>query len=257
MLPPKRLYLVTGKGGVGKTLLSLACAHQLQRMGRRVLLADFEGGRPEQFCRELAIPYSRFELFPNLQQYIALKLHSDLLARWIAESEFIRTLVDVVPGMSYLIHMGKLVHLLREDRQLAIVLDSPSSGHAMVMLECFKNYRQIFRSGILFNDITQMEQLVADTLRTIICHTPTQLSLSEGHELKRHLSTLSFDDTQMLLNGLLSLNGQQLPPYLLQRTQLEGELRREYCRDWKTIPYLTDSDRDKIPRMATLLEEIL
>ena len=57
------------------------------------------------------------------------------------------------------------------------------------MLESIKNYRQILSSGMLFKDIQAMEDfiLAPDTLCILICHIPTQLSLSEGKELREHL----------------------------------------------------------------------
>ena len=245
----KRFYLFTGKGGVGKTLCSLAFARQLIDNGHKVLFIDFETMAHHSFCQQLAIPQEHLDVFKNFERYIGPKLRSSTLARWIVGNEFCKSLINIIPGMSYLISLGHLLSLLNEDPQLTIVSDCPSSGHALTMLESLNNYRQIFHSGALFKDIEVMQDFLSTpgNLRIFICHLPSQLSLSEGKELKDHLQKLAFDDVQMILNSSLSLavegQSEQLPLYLRERVQLERKLQQRYCSGWPVqIPYLSSLD---------------
>ena len=263
-MPTKRLYLFTGKGGVGKTLSSLAFTHHLINSGHKALFVDFETKSQNQFCKQLSIPQEHLELFKNFERYVSSKLRSPLLAHWIMGNEFSRSLINAIPGMSYIIYLGHLLYLLKEDNQLIIVVDCPSSGHAMTMLESLRNYRQIFNSGSLFNDIETMQDFLSspNSLQILICHIPSQLSLSEGRELKNHLQGLDLNDVQMLLNSSLSLaicdQGEKLPSYLHHRIQLEEELEQIYCTEWKVkIPYLSDSnDLEKIKSMAPYFKDL-
>ena len=262
---PKRLYLITGKGGAGKTISSLALAHHLKKNGHKVLLVDFDQGIQNQLCEKLNIHYQRLELLKIFEQYVNLKLGSKLLAAWVARSEFLKSVLNVVPGMSYLFYLGYLLQLLREDSQLTIVLDSPSSGHVLTMLESIKNYREILRQGTVFDDVEIMQEFISDpnTLRILICNIPTQLSLSEGMELKSHLEDFSYNDIHMFLNLFLPLNTsslkQELPPYLRQRVELEESLEQEYCSGQELkIPYLgTIDEQERVQLMAPYFAELI
>ncbi|MCY4643843.1 MAG: AAA family ATPase [Bacteriovoracales bacterium] len=261
------MYLVTGKGGVGKTLSSLACARCLIQSGQKVLFVDFDGQKQEHLCQRLSIPYERLDLFESLERYIGFKLHSKLLGSWISGNKFFRSIIDVIPGMSYLIYLGHILYLLREDENLTIVLDSPSSGHALVMLESIKNYLKIFRSGHFFNDIKEMEHFMESDagLRILISNIPTQLSLSEGRELKDRLNVMGFHDIEMFLNFSLSKTVPQhlrdkIPPYLRERISLEEGLEKEYgSQEWEVkIPYWPLSgDDEKIEHTAPFFKTLI
>ena len=243
-----RLYLFTGKGGVGKTLSALSFAHHLIQTGRKTILVDFEAGEQDKLCQKLSIPHKRLELFQSFEEYIALKLKSKTLAKWIVQSEFFKSLIRMVPGMSYLVYLGHIIFLLKADDELTVVLDSPSSGHALMMLESLSNYAQIFLSGLFFNDIQMIQKFIRrpNALRILICHIPTSLSLSEGAELKKHLEKLKFDNIQMVLNFSLTLTlgnfVEELPPYLKERIRLEEELEQKYDEVKVKLPYIASSD---------------
>ena len=271
-----RLYLFTGKGGVGKTLSSLACAHLLQGSGHHVLWVDLDSLSPQlpspdhqshqhRLCQSLAIPHHRPELFACFEHYIQSKLRSRRLAKLISHNKFFQSLIRVVPGISYLAYLSQLVSMLEADPALTIIVDSPSSGHALMMMESGQNYRQIFRSGLLFNDIQRTFAFLhaPQNLRILIGHIPSQLALSEGGELQAALKRLQFSDLQLFLNCSLALSidgiEEELPPYLKQRIQLEYQLNEQYHYPWAArFPYLSNSnDGEKIKALAPYCKDLI
>ena len=266
-MPTQQLYLFTGKGGVGKTLTSLSLAYHLKQNGQKVLFMDSHTtkDKPHTLCQKLQLPHTSIDTLTCLEKYAQLKLHSKTLAKWLTRLEFTSSLINVVPGINYIIFLGHIAYLLKKDRDLTIILDAPSSGHVITMLESLKTYSQIFRSGLIFNDIQSIHDFILSPhkMEIYICHIPTHLSLSEGCELRDHLQNLFSVNTLMILNAALSLTlanySEKLPPYLSKRIQLESQVLDQYPHSWiAKIPYLTPmDDREKIVEMAPYWEGIL
>ena len=149
----KRLYIFTGKGGVGKTTLSLAFARKLIEENKKCLYIYFENNKIDnkkvsskeldQEATSLGIKKLGLDLLDCSQEYIGKKLKSDKIAKWVVATPFFQSLVNMIPGLSYVIYMGKILELLMEDPELTIVLDSPSSGHALTMFESTHNFNNI------------------------------------------------------------------------------------------------------------------
>lgn len=244
----KRFYIFTGKGGVGKTTSSLAFANYLKSKKQKVLFMDFEGESKTSICKELEIDYTRLDLFKSLELYISIKLNSKLVASWITSTEFFRSIINIVPGMSYLIYLGHIMDMLKNDDELIVVLDSPSSGHALMMLQSAFHYKDIFRAGILFGDIQKMLvfSMEPKTVSINICTIPTELAVCEMDELQNSIKELNFH-TRTFLN--LSLR----KTFDTEKLGIEsfGPVKEKIIREQKfsetypdmpTLPYIIEKD---------------
>jgi len=228
-----RLYIMTGKGGVGKTSLALALAKKLSDKGEKVLYNSFDQEDQKSQCAELGIPSVHFDLTESAQKYMTGKLGSEMIASWIMKTPFFKSLFNMIPGLGHMILLGHIIDLLENDPNLTIVLDSPSSGHALTMFESSHNFKEIFGSGLIVSDINRMHRFIygENTLKTYITSLPTKMALNEANEVKEHLKELAFKDTYVLVNDCLSPIlelGEELPYFLDTKKKLEESVLEEF-----------------------------
>jgi arsenite/tail-anchored protein-transporting ATPase len=158
--PPldRSLYLVGGKGGVGKSTAAAALAVRLQREGRRVLLfsADPAGSLTEVlgtpvgaeaaevpgaeglYARQLD-PTREWERFRSDYQAEAERIFGGLLtpsASAGSDRAVVERLVDLAPpGIDELAALMEVVDVTEDRPYDALVLDTAPTGHLLRLLE--------------------------------------------------------------------------------------------------------------------------
>lgn len=149
----KRVVLVTGKGGVGRSSLTAALATQAQRKGVRVLICDI-GDDPNDYSplarhfgkdrftsapQEVAPGIRGVVLFARAGQELFLKsvLRSGTLARAALSSDALRRLLSAGPSFKEMGVFFQLLTLLRASRadgqpeNQLILIDMPATGHTL------------------------------------------------------------------------------------------------------------------------------
>lgn len=247
MTSPKALYFLTGKGGVGKTTIALSFCKYLQKQGHDTLYAYFkqnslveddeviEAG--QDFADLVGVKTLGLDLEECAENYIARKLHSRLIAKGVVKTPFFRALINMMPGFNYLIYLGQILQYLKdaqdEGKKLSIVLDSPSSGHALTMLEATANFQKIFQSGLIFEDTMKMLNLLNSPgfSKAIILTIPTQLAVNEGQELSSQIDELSDLESDIILNNSISrikeLEKDKAPEFLVKKMDIEEEILQD------------------------------
>lgn len=146
----RRLVFLSGKGGVGKSVVGAALALCAQKRGMRVVLVEVEaplpvarllGGRPG------ASPITPEEVLPGIltvnlepaavmEEYIKRTLHIQMFVRRIVQSPIYQRFYSAAPGLPELMLLGKIMDLTddRHDHDLVIV-DSPATGHGLSFLK--------------------------------------------------------------------------------------------------------------------------
>ena len=91
-----------------------------------------------------------------------------------------------------MILLGHIIKELEDHPNKVIVLDSPSSGHAKSMLSSLTNFKEIFKLGVLVQDIDRMLNFFEkeENIKAIVTSIPTAVSLEEGKSLKSSFLTL-------------------------------------------------------------------
>jgi anion-transporting ArsA/GET3 family ATPase len=256
--PLKRLYIITGKGGVGKTTVSIAFTKWLQEQGHDALHLTFESPsisdprqRPAPSETSPQVHHQRLGLEECAEGYILKKLGSGLIAKWIVRTAFFRALTNMMPGFGYVIFLGKTLEMLQNNSRI-IVLDAPASGHALAMLEATANFREIFRAGLVYEDTEKMLNKLYDPMFTgvRILALPTQMAMQEAKELKAAVNNLGPVDCRVFLNHSLESWQEALTDAPLEvqgKWKTEQDVRAE-AADWLqgTIPFSAQTSAEAV-----------
>jgi len=183
----RRLVIVTGKGGTGKTSVATALALAAAQAGRRVLVAEV--GRDEHASRLLdpgagpagyagrevrpGVRVMRIDPFEALGEYLGLQLKLRSAVDLVLRNKAFRQLMDAAPGWRELITLGKVWHLEQQQergrpRYDLIVVDAPATGHGLTFLDVPRVVVSAVQGGPLRRNAELVEALIEDRARTVL-----------------------------------------------------------------------------------------
>ncbi len=207
-LSERRLLIVMGKGGTGKTTLAAALGLAMAKRGVDTVVIEV-GERPE-LPRLLCDTPEKFEgevgrspqpvaphlftarIVPEvaLAEYLELQLHVRPLVRLMLSNPGFRRLLDAAPGWRALITLGKLWHLQSQTdngrpRWPLLVVDAPSTGYGLSLLSVPQVVLDTVRLGPLRRQTAAVQALLEDPRRTLVLPVtlPEELPVSETLEL--------------------------------------------------------------------------
>lgn len=263
-----RLIVITGKGGVGKTSVALALTKHLQEQFKgtdnKVCFNSFDQITNIDLCKKLEIPF--FEMTPadSAEAYIGKKLGSKTVASWVMKTPFFKSLFNMIPGLGMVILMGHIIEKLEKDPNLTIVLDSPSSGHALTMFESSHNFKEMFGTGLIVEDINNMHKFLYEKqlLKTYIVCLPTLMAAQEGVELKNSFQELEINRVELILNDFLHISKEikdkedQLPEFLKTKINMEKEVEAEFKDQFQSkLPHLSvNNEVEMIVQLSKMME---
>lgn len=179
----RQLIVVTGKGGVGKTLVTALLGAVFADAGRRVLLVETD---PRESLHQLmGVPPSggdivavRSGLFlQNLQprrvleQLVRERLRVEMLVRRVLDSPVFDHFAEGAPGLKELAVLGYALTLVRGEVRQAplidmVVLDAPASGHAASLVTAPRLVSEIITEGPFGRMAAELSAFMADANRT-------------------------------------------------------------------------------------------
>ena len=220
----RRLVVVTGKGGTGKSTLSAAISLAASRRGKRVLVCEVSAR--ERVSELLGRPPSGTEireLLPNLysvhvrpaeamREYGIMVLRSETIYNLVFERRWVRYFLNAAPSLAEIVMLGKVWwHAAREmergrPRWDLVVLDAPATGHGLTFLTVPEVFLSIVSEGPLARDMRDMQSLLADPdrSRTCIVTLPEEMPVNETIELHRALAQHGLPQGALFLNGVFA-----------------------------------------------------
>jgi len=204
-LGSRRLVIVTGKGGVGKSTIAGALARAASESGRRVLAVDVEGAGlssifgvppptvPTSIAPGLALV--SVSARTALRDVVHGMMPLASLARRLLESTTFQLLAAAAPGLPEYLVLAKVIDWLdakRLGRQRwdLLVVDAPASGHVVPLLTAPRTLSALVRLGPAASTLARMDATLRDSARTgvWIATLPEELPVREAVELHRALA---------------------------------------------------------------------
>jgi anion-transporting ArsA/GET3 family ATPase len=223
MLLDRRLVLVTGKGGVGKTTVAAALGLLSARRGRRTVVCGVaQQERLAGLFGARDVGHGELELAPGLfavsvqperamHEWLRHQLHSGALAGLLGHSRLFGYLTAAAPGVTELVTVGKVWDLAQEQRRTGgspfdtVIVDAPATGHALALLRAPRTYANIARVGPIGRQAGQIDEFLRSDQTGVLCVAlPEEMPVTETVELEGRLAEdLGMQVGQIVANGVL------------------------------------------------------
>jgi anion-transporting ArsA/GET3 family ATPase len=204
----QQLVFVTGKGGVGKSLISAMLAHNLSALeGKKVLLIESEsGGSLAKYFEHANVGYEPIEVFSNiflcqintqdaLSEYLRLYAKIPSWAKFGPLSKLIDIVAHGAPGVKEILIVGKICYELKniienKSDYDCIIVDSPATGHVISLLEAPWSMKNFVSSGLVNNQTKWMCDLLEDNKKTqvLVVTTSDEVVLAETNDLVQKIN---------------------------------------------------------------------
>jgi anion-transporting ArsA/GET3 family ATPase len=221
----RRLVVVTGKGGVGKTTVAAALGLAAARAGMRTMVCEV--ARQESITRAFgrsAAGASETPVAPGLatfsvdpesakEEWLRRQLHSSTLAGLLGSSRIFQYLSAAAPGLAELVTIGKIWELAQLDRLVGgaspydlVIVDAPATGHGLALLGAPRTYAQLTRAGPVWRHAGAIDSFITDPARTSILavaiaeEMPVNETIDLEGRLHGQLGTLL---SHVVVNGVL------------------------------------------------------
>jgi anion-transporting ArsA/GET3 family ATPase len=218
----KRLVVVTGKGGVGKTTVAAALGLAAARRGKRTVVCEVAEQKriPTLFSSEntdgeteIAAGLFAISVDPERakEEWLRYQLKSRTLAGVLGGSRLFQYLTAAAPGLSELVTIGKVWDLAQLERRTVgsafdiAIVDAPATGHALAMLTAPRTFASVARLGPVGRQAEKIDRFLRDEASTGVLMTalPEEMPVNETVDFERSLrDELGIGVDRIVVNAL-------------------------------------------------------
>lgn len=185
----KRLVLVSGKGGVGKTTVAVLLAQIAAKLGKKTLIVEMNSSdRVAPLFGLTSIGHKETSVAPNIaainlnpkqcfEEYVLKHIRFKSIYKTFFNNTFVSNFLDAVPGLNDALMLGKIYEL--EQMQQAkvqdeleydfIIVDAPATGHGLSALEVPNVLKSAVKIGPLHKHAICILDLLGDHTKTAFC----------------------------------------------------------------------------------------
>lgn len=224
----RRVQVVTGKGGVGRTTVSAALAVDAAGRGLKTLLLEVDA--PDSAARLLGVEPAvdmpreiedrlwlcRMTPQGSQREYALMILKFRALYTFVFENPVVRYLLRSIPSLAEFTMLGKAWFHSSETDAAGnavydrIIIDAPATGHAITFLALARTVAEVSPAGRMREASERMARMVEDPDETCmhVVTLPEEMPVNEGLEL-----VMAARGTLRMAPGIGVVN-RMLPPLL-------------------------------------------
>ena len=213
------VLFVLGKGGVGKSVISAGLAALAARRGRPTLLVRIGESLEEVETWERTVVSGKdgvdevkLDARVAMDEYVQHVIRLRPLVERITNSEVYRKFFAAAPGLPELVLLGRIrAYSTETDRQgkpryQTIIVDCPSSGHGLLMLETpFAAFRAV-PVGPFARLASQIIDWLKSAARVALVAIPEEMAVVEAIEFKDDLEERTGLKTSMAFMNRMRLS---------------------------------------------------
>ena len=219
----QRFVLFSGKGGVGKTVISSAFALSCARRGERTLLLELNvKDKVSSFFGSANVGSEIIEVEDNLyavnmtpdaalEEYGLMILKVKLIYKAIFENRIIRSFLKSVPGLNDLLMLGKAYYHATEMSPEGsyvwdkVIIDAPATGHSLFFLQIPSVITSFISSGHMYEEAVRIQEYLRDPELTALnlVTLPEEMPVNETLMMRDELAErLGIHLTSVIANGI-------------------------------------------------------
>jgi anion-transporting ArsA/GET3 family ATPase len=218
------LVIVTGKGGVGKTTVSVALGMRAAAEGKRTIVCEVSAQEnASRMFEHTTVGFHEVELEENLwaisidpdesmREYVLLQLKVRAMRDMLFRSRIFNYLTAATPGLKELVTIGKIWELAQLDRKVksgrkydTVIVDAPATGHGVGFLQTPRTFANIARVGPIHSQAQTLDNFITDHDNTgvAIVALPEEMPVNESAALEHDLvEEVGVAVDRVYLNGL-------------------------------------------------------
>jgi anion-transporting ArsA/GET3 family ATPase len=220
----KKLVIVTGKGGVGKTTVAVALGMRAAAEGKRTIVCEVASQEnASRMFEHTAVGFHEVEMEENLwsisidpdesmREYVLLQLKVRAMRDMLFRSRIFNYLAAATPGLKELVTIGKIWELAQLERKVKsgrkydlVIVDAPATGHGVGFLQTPRTFAAIARVGPIHSQAETLDRFITDQKNTgtAIVALPEEMPVNESAALERELrDEVGVAVDRVYLNGL-------------------------------------------------------
>ncbi|MBK8293314.1 MAG: ArsA family ATPase [Solirubrobacterales bacterium] len=220
----KRVLFVTGKGGVGKSTVSIALGIRAAMEGKRAIVVEVSSTEnASRIFRQSDVGFKEVEMSNDLwaisidpedsmREYVLLQLKVKAMRDLLFRSRMFTYLAAATPGLNELVTIGKIWELAQLDRKVKhgrkydlVIVDLPATGHGISFLQSPRTFANIARMGPIHTQARQLQAMINDHDHsgTVIVSLPEEMPVNETRNLEEQLTDdVNVAVDRVIMNGL-------------------------------------------------------
>lgn len=216
-----RLEIVCGKGGVGKSTLSVALGLQRALRGESILVVTSHpleelalSVSVEGLEQQVEVADRFFVIHIDSKRVLAQRVRqtmpSSAMASVVTKSRIYNSLIEIAPGIKELAFLSRIRQLAEDDSPHSydgIIWDAPATGHFLQVMKVAQNF-EAYLTGPFAREGRDLKRFFESIDKRIYSVVLLQeMVIQETVELGQELATLDLAPDRVLCNAVSPLAG--------------------------------------------------